>query len=141
MTLLERELAGESPRPGGRRRLLADETAGRDSRVANLTESAQEDCHSKFYELSDNLEGAADMAKLVIPDERAVLARLLAGLRVLINARLAIPQHNSAVRRAGRGLRRELRMFIKAKMLAVAASAPRPGAMQLRRAVGIGQWR
>jgi hypothetical protein len=81
------------------------------------------------------------MAKLVIPDARAVLARLLAGLRVLINARLAIPQHNSAVRRAGRGLRRELRMFIKAKMLAVAASAPRPGAMQLRRAVGIGQWR
>jgi hypothetical protein len=75
------------------------------------------------------------------PLTRRCTARLLAGLRVLISARLAIPQHNSAVRRAGRGPRREPPMFIKAKMLAVAASAPRPGAVQLRGAVGFGQWR
>jgi ketosteroid isomerase-like protein len=32
---------------------LPDETARRNSRFANLTKSAQEDRHSKFYEFSD----------------------------------------------------------------------------------------
>jgi hypothetical protein len=123
----------------GRRRLLPDESARRDSRVANLTESAQEDRHSKFYELSDTSRGSRD-GQARHPLTRRRMARLLAGVPVLISARLAIPP--------GQQRRAQGRPWL-VKGICICLSSPRCSLSHLRRdwvvhlrhAVGIGQWR